>query len=499
LKQQKNMARAVELLQQMDEKEKLIEEAAANAAVAQQKVNKAQADFDAAAKANGTNPAANARLYATQMQGVATALREAEAELKPYVDEQARLQAEYDISAAEASRLEKEMVGLAETQAEAAAQLRFAGMEEMGLKIEDVTKRLDTLADAYEQVRDAAVSSVEDQFELWDKAAGLTGKDAIGLDKLITGAQTQAQYWENYESNLQALLASESEFAGLGEVVAELSTKGLEGASAISALADALEDPKKIQKYIDKWNTLQGLEKTTADTLTKMRVDLTTEMDGVQQDLESFVASMSLGDEAKQSGIETLRGLIEGLGDKGLMYEVETAYRNVLNAGIAQLGGRPVISQEEMDLMRKYSNAAIYYTVDGSHAGGLENVPYDGYIAELHKGERVLTAEENRMLSNPQVVAASQYFVDARLMDALSAYAVDVSVPELEMKLPSSSVSGINLTLNVSFNIDADVASNTPALMGTLEQASAKMSEDLREAFADLMDDYQRDQARRVW
>lgn len=34
-------------------------------------------------------------------------------------------------------------------------------------------------------------------------------------------------------------------------------------------------------------------------------------------------------------------------------------------------------------------------TVDGSHADGLANVPYDGYIAELHKGERVLTAEDN--------------------------------------------------------------------------------------------------------
>ena len=32
--------------------------------------------------------------------------------------------------------------------------------------------------------------------------------------------------------------------------------------------------------------------------------------------------------------------------------------------------------------------------VDGSHAGGLSYVPFDGYIAELHKGEMVLTARE---------------------------------------------------------------------------------------------------------
>jgi phage-related protein len=34
--------------------------------------------------------------------------------------------------------------------------------------------------------------------------------------------------------------------------------------------------------------------------------------------------------------------------------------------------------------------------VDGSHAGGLDYVPFDGYVAELHKGEQVLTAEEAR-------------------------------------------------------------------------------------------------------
>lgn len=37
---------------------------------------------------------------------------------------------------------------------------------------------------------------------------------------------------------------------------------------------------------------------------------------------------------------------------------------------------------------------------NGSHKLGLTSVPYDGYIAELHKGERVLTADEARVLSS---------------------------------------------------------------------------------------------------
>lgn len=38
--------------------------------------------------------------------------------------------------------------------------------------------------------------------------------------------------------------------------------------------------------------------------------------------------------------------------------------------------------------------AHVSVATDGSHAGGLEYVPFDGYIAELHKGEQVLTASE---------------------------------------------------------------------------------------------------------
>lgn len=36
--------------------------------------------------------------------------------------------------------------------------------------------------------------------------------------------------------------------------------------------------------------------------------------------------------------------------------------------------------------------------VNGSHANGLNYVPFDGYIAELHKGERVLTKDENESI-----------------------------------------------------------------------------------------------------
>lgn len=40
------------------------------------------------------------------------------------------------------------------------------------------------------------------------------------------------------------------------------------------------------------------------------------------------------------------------------------------------------------------SELAKYTDVNGSHANGLDYVPFDGYVAQLHKGERVQTASE---------------------------------------------------------------------------------------------------------
>ena len=39
------------------------------------------------------------------------------------------------------------------------------------------------------------------------------------------------------------------------------------------------------------------------------------------------------------------------------------------------------------------------YSYDGSHANGLDYVPFDGYIGQLHQGERVLTKSENEEYS----------------------------------------------------------------------------------------------------
>lgn len=58
------------------------------------------------------------------------------------------------------------------------------------------------------------------------------------------------------------------------------------------------------------------------------------------------------------------------------------------------------LKEERWEQRRKEHEEKAQYgggkSFHGSHAGGLDYVPFDGYIAKLHRGERVLTAEEAR-------------------------------------------------------------------------------------------------------
>ena len=69
------------------------------------------------------------------------------------------------------------------------------------------------------------------------------------------------------------------------------------------------------------------------------------------------------------------------------LYEID-AYIDAIAAPRTVTFTAKAIQDSSMNVFQRYAS---------SHYNGLDNVPYDGYIARLHRNERVLTAEENKV------------------------------------------------------------------------------------------------------
>ena len=88
-----------------------------------------------------------------------------------------------------------------------------------------------------------------------------------------------------------------------------------------------------------------------------------------------------------EAGKDLIRGLWEGIENMGAW--IGEKIRGFGSGVVNQLKDFFGISSE--------SGPAGGSRIDGSNAGGLSYVPFDGYISELHRGEAVLTAQENRV------------------------------------------------------------------------------------------------------
>lgn len=83
----------------------------------------------------------------------------------------------------------------------------------------------------------------------------------------------------------------------------------------------------------------------------------------------------------------------------------------------------------DLDAKEARRSELIPGPIDGSHAGGLNYVPFDGYLAQLHRGEMVLTAAQAALLRTNQGASDSSAAVSS-LSSALSDLQSGLSVPK---------------------------------------------------------------------
>lgn len=179
----------------------------------------------------------------------------------------------------------------------------------------------------------------------------------------------------------------------LGGVTAILSGNVDEGIDLIMSGIDKAEETlerlgpvaeKALQKFIDTViEHLPEIIQTGVNLIGKLIVGLTgalpelvpAAIEAIFTLVETLLSPESL-EAFKQAGVNLMTALWEGI--KSIFSRIGSW----LASGVKSLAKKVTGSARGED------------DVDGSHAGGLSYVPYDGYRAELHEGETVLTARE---------------------------------------------------------------------------------------------------------
>lgn len=126
-------------------------------------------------------------------------------------------------------------------------------------------------------------------------------------------------------------------------------------------------------------------------------------MERLAQEAEAMATAAYENSEQYQAVVDTELDLTASIRELTAMFDSWSNEYRVQQAGTKGLFGANVDLSEMSDAVGGMNSAVGYYASQreraesrGSHAAGLQRVPYDNYAALLHEGERVLTAREAR-------------------------------------------------------------------------------------------------------
>ena len=346
-----------------------------------------QAEKDAAA----AEAEYNRQLQATQEMEAATAA--------VIADEEARLTAAIDAGTAaigEQTEAYAELSEEAKTAASALEAALTAAADYAENVHNDTVKSINSVVGGLEKVETPAQKARKQLYDLNSQINELNaaGQDTSGLEKtfdsisegipsvqsMTKALESQVEFMRNYQDNL-AVAAAKGVNADL---LAELSDGSVESADYLAQLIKGSD--AEIEALNTAYAEKQAQAEEFANTLTESKLTADETYQGLVATADQAMKDLDQKSEAHLAAANTVSGLIEGL------EAMRPSLESEVDAIIAQLDRLSSFGAVS------YSNGSISFgtAIEGSHAAGLEWVPFDNYLAALHEGESVLTAEEAR-------------------------------------------------------------------------------------------------------
>ena len=248
---------------------------------------------------------------------------------------------------------------------------KWGGSDSGSLK--NMADNWDNLSDKEKEAYNAMIKVKNEQAELnreMDKYKPTGMKAAL---------DSQLEFIQEYQKNLETVrntgVISE-------KLLAELSDGSEESARYLYEMANAARsgDTKSLEELNKSWLAVQEGKEGFVDALTEQKLAAD----------EKYDAMIQKAQEAAKEAGESVQTMAEGI--KANVPAVASAVDAVL-AELNRLTGWGI----NVDFGFGSFGISVGNFLNGEHETGLNFVPFDGYLAKLHEGEGILTAEENRI------------------------------------------------------------------------------------------------------
>lgn len=247
-----------------------------------------------------------------------------------------------------------------------------------------VTELLQKQQERYEKLRETYAST----FGLFETAPELVHTSTADM---ISSLQSQEQYWTNFGENMKR--AAE---LGIDDgLLQALASMGTDGAAYLQSILDDMDSlgagsEESLQLLNDLNSNYQAAQEAQAQAAAEASdaiAQSSGEIDEAMRSMADAVKEMDKTSEMYETAEANIDSYLAGLeAQAGPLYDtMKEMGQNILAA--LQSG----INSGKLTLPGVSGGG---FNVDGSHKTGLDYVPYDDYIAVLHKGEMVLPADD---------------------------------------------------------------------------------------------------------
>lgn len=263
--------------------------------------------------------------------------------------------------------------------------------ESANAAVEAINAELAALQEEYKAAYDTARTAIDGQISAFKEMHQATAQEAqAAAEALGKALESQIQYLAEYNANFEDLMSRNID--GIDKLASALADGSEESAAILAGLSDMTDE--EIEAIIDKMGDVEKGKDVFAENVAKMQTDYDERMEGIrtktQEVMEDVVQKLNESERAYASAASTGAAVAAGLQSQvGAIQAVANEINSILQSigNMADQVNAKASGIKKPGRSKKGTSAAV----------GLYNVPYDEFEAVLHQGERVLTAAEARV------------------------------------------------------------------------------------------------------